>query len=231
MFADDRDENPRRWAVDAQIGGNMLVKSHTEGVGISSSMAGVPSGNTGLFTKLHAEFYLPNTPFSVKGGYEHEEINAMGGDVSADFDELMLGGRYYPLYKTVPIQPYVGVDALWNLNGGKDEMLSMNAHFGDGSLDYTRTGMLRQPRLSFAPVVGADLYVLSCVAFQVEYGFRMAVNSSMDVTSSYVSGRRSYHTTGRLHRHTLTVGIKATFPFSFSRRDGVNLIDYILGTD
>ena len=91
-----QNDTPRRWALDAHAGGVRPIPSHTDGVGISSlSSIGIPDSHSGLLTKLHAEYYIPFSPFSVKGGYEHEEMGLLGGDAYADVNQLMLGGRYY----------------------------------------------------------------------------------------------------------------------------------------
>lgn len=92
--AQDEDSSPR-WAIDGQVGGNITSKASSPASGVPRLRA-LSTSCTGLVTKLHVEYYLPKTNFSLKAGYEHEELTFLKGDASADLSQLMLGGRWYP---------------------------------------------------------------------------------------------------------------------------------------
>ena len=220
-----QNDTPRRWALDAHAGGVKPIPSHTDGVGISSlSSIGIPDSHSGLLTKLHAEYYIPFSPFSVKGGYEHEEMGLLGGDAYADVNQLMLGGRYYPAPAKWVIQPYAGLDTYYNI-GEKTKRIDMAASSSDHHMDYTRKGIIRMPAFSAAPVVGVDIYIFTCIAIQMEYGFRMGIGPKTEIDSKYNSNPTVFHTTTHYHRHTFTVGLKLSFPFRWTRADGDNLIE------
>ena len=92
--AQDEDSSPR-WAIDGQVGGNITSKASSPD-GSVPRLRALSTSCTGLLTKLHVEYYLPKTNFSLKAGYEHEELTFLKGDASADISQLMLGGRWYP---------------------------------------------------------------------------------------------------------------------------------------
>ena len=214
----------RKWGVNFQVGG--IMPTHPKAGRNGMLPMGSQENQSGLLTKLHFEYYIPQYPLSVKGGYEHEEVNLLGSDVSFDMKQMMLGGRYYPVPKDWLVQPYLGIDTYWNI-GPQQETLRMKASSSQYGT-YTRQGTIRKPLFSGAPVVGVDLYFFSCIAFQVEYGFRMGVGKSTEITSRSTSNSTEYYTTQRPFRHSFTVGLKISFPFYFTEDDGSKLIGGIL---
>ncbi|MBQ8046910.1 MAG: hypothetical protein IJ196_03180 [Prevotella sp.] len=218
-------ENPRRWAFDGQLGLSRLSHlSTTEAEPVSSW----PDVRNGLLTKLHAEYCLPYTHFSLKAGYEHEELNYQGQDFNSTLTQLMVGGRWYPAPAEWPIQPYTGIDVLGHL-GESREKSSMTV---TSSLDlsYERRADIRLPRMSVAPMIGADIYLFSSIALQVEYGYRLGLGSRIDIDSRYVGSQEWAHTHGHVNRHALTFGLKFVFPFTFTAEDGAGLFTTILDT-
>lgn len=220
-------DDERKWALDFQLGGAIPTKSTTEVINKnSSSDVVVPSNRSGLMTKLHLEYYIPDKPFSVKAGYEHEEINFIGGDIESDLNQLMLGGRCYLGNSDCVILPYLGLDTYWNV-GSRYSDVDMFFSSANSIDNYTRKGYVRQPFFSVAPVVGADIYLLPCLAFQVEYGFRIGIDSKVSVDTKYVSQNMEYHTKSYFNRSALTIGLKLTFPIDFNSKNG--LINEIMG--
>ena len=67
------DDVERVWAIDAHIGGGFYQNAHHTGAEVPKYHFG-STQNIGMLTKFHAEYYLPNTNFSLKAGYEHEEV-------------------------------------------------------------------------------------------------------------------------------------------------------------
>lgn len=221
--ASAQDDGARRaWAVDFQLGTNLMPHSQPNGALVPSQRSSSTS-SIGLLTKVHVERYFgQGSHFSVKAGYEHEEVNMLEGDYSSDFDELMLGGRWYPAPGRWAIQPYAGIDLLWNLNRdrGDFEMASTSNDYS-----YTATGHATMPRFSLGPVVGADIYLFSCIALQVEYGYRWGIDARAGAHYAESSSRRTEYHHAQPHRHALAIGVKVTFPFSFSRSDVNSLLD------
>ena len=149
----------------------------------------------------------------------------LSGDAETAFSELMVGGRWYPAPWNWQVQPFVGLDGFVSL-GALNDRSQMSSSEG-----YERNVLIRNPRVSVAPVVGMDIYLLSHVALQVEYGFRLGIDSRMTATSTYsrMPGQ-SFVTKTNLHRHALTFGIKLTFPFQFTYYDGETLFEGLLNT-
>ena len=86
-------DDPTRWAVDAQFGGAIPLIGHNDLTG-PRYFTGSTKGCHGTVNKLHAELYMPNTHFSVKGGYERERLSILAGDAETELKEMMLGGRW-----------------------------------------------------------------------------------------------------------------------------------------
>ena len=158
-------DDPTRWAVDAQFGGAIPLIGHNDLTG-PGYFTGSTKGCHGTVNKLHAELYMPNTHFSVKGGYERERLSILSGDAETELKEMMLGGRWYPAPWIWNVQPFVGLDGYLNIS-------SLNEHYSISSSEgYQRTTDIHQPRFSVAPVIGMDIFVFSHIAIQMEYGFR-----------------------------------------------------------
>ncbi len=215
-------DEDRRWAVSFSGNFTMQVTGRND---YASSV-----NRSGAAWKLMAEYYLPHTPFLLKAGYDREERSAFNGNLSSMMDHLSLGGRYcLPL--NFPIRPYAGIDLLLNVgkvnDSGRIEEWSYRGNDWVNTLrrDYS----IRNPRFSVAPVVGADIYFLSCLALQVEYGYRIGTSSHFTVNSVEPQSGRSYETRFKGNRHAFGIGVKVTFPFGISRGDMDSIWDWILG--
>lgn len=225
--AQDEDSSPR-WAIDGQVGGNITSKASSPASGVPRLRA-LSTSCTGLVTKLHVEYYLPKTNFSLKAGYEHEELTFLKGDASADLSQLMLGERWYPAPGDWPVVPYLGMDVLWAYNCDRGDF-SMNASVSPGyskvdkQYSYEAKGTVREPRFSVGPMAGVDVRLFSSIVLQVEYGYRFGLASPYHVryTEGGTGKESSYH--GQLHRHVLTIGLKLTFPFKWTKGDTRGLL-------
>lgn len=125
-------------AIDGQLGGNMIRNAASTDALVPQYRMGSTS-NSGLITKLHMEYYLPKAPFSLKVGYEHEELHFLKGDGSCDLNQLMLGGRWYPAPAQWKVCPYVGVDVLYAFGAdrGPFEMTSSMSWSVNGLTEKT----------------------------------------------------------------------------------------------
>lgn len=129
------------------------------------------------------------------------------------------------------VQPFAGADAYFHI-GSREEQGSVTSwgyRKGEWAKHYETAYSVRTPRFSFAPVVGVDVYLLSCVALQLAYGYHVGVDSRFEVNTKNCQTDRIYTTRTKGNRHTLSMGLKLTFPFSFSDSDTSSLIDWILG--
>lgn len=120
------------------------------------------------------------------------------------------------------MQPYVVVGFLWGLSVENDDYIMSST---TGGYSYGMQGHVDLPWFSIGPVVGVDLYLFSCIALQLEYGYRWGIDARFD--GHYTDGRsnRTGFRHARVNRHAVSVGLKVTSPFSFSRRDANSLRD------
>ncbi|WP_293525715.1 hypothetical protein [Prevotella sp.] len=137
---------------------------------------------------------------------------------------ITVGTRCYPLSQQFVIQPYAGLSAMCNVgdkNGrGHMEMIS-DVH------SYQRDYNVSCPRASLAPFVGADIYLFSSLALELQYGFALALDGKTSISTIYDNGNTVYATHSNMHRHNVQIGMKATFPFRFTSGDTNNIFDLI----
>lgn len=223
-----QDDDSPRWSVDAHIGGNALVSGSASGGDVPLYRSGSTS-QSGLVTRLHVEYLLPiYFPLSVKAGYEHEEITMLKGDASYDLSQLSLGARWRPASPLWHVQPYAGFDVLWAPSAERGGM-DMETRIGSLNYSYRARGVVRMPRFSMGPVVGADIYLFSHIALQAEYSYRLGLGSHYHVDySDSRSHTVSAYCHGQPHRHVLTVGLKIDFPFRFDSDDVRGLLQGLL---
>ncbi len=231
--AQDDDDDKRRWAIDAQIGGN-LVPSATSTNNDVPKYRGGSTSNSGLFTKLHVEYYLPKTHFSLKAGYEREQLHFLKGEGCQELNQLMLGGRWYPAPDHWKIAPYVGTDVLYAIDAdrGPFEMSSYMSwsysQMSKNTYSYEAQGIVKAPRFSLGPIVGADIYLFSSVALKVEYGYRLGLSSPYRVSYTEKGSNRTTEYHGQLHRHVFSLGLKLTFPFRWTSADWNGLLQGLI---
>lgn len=89
---------------------------------------------------------------------------------------------------------------------------------------YAVEGVAKAPRFSLGPVVGADIYLFSSVALQLEYSYRLGVDAPYRAHYTEGGSGRTTDYHGQMHRHALTVGLKLTFPFLWTCDDGYGLL-------
>lgn len=227
--AQNSEDAARRWAIDAHIGGNVVQAASSSNTNVPKCRTGSTS-NSGLLTKLHVEYYLPDSPFSLKAGYEHEELNYLKGDGCDDLNQLMVGGRWYPAPACWKIAPYVGGDMLYSFDAPRGPFeMSSHLSWSDNGISqttytYTVQGIAKAPRFSLAPVVGADIFLFTSIALQVEYGYRFGLDAPYRVRYTEGGSTRSSEYHGRMHRHVFSVGLKLTFPFRWTHSDSNGLL-------
>lgn len=220
--ASGQEDESRRWAIDFNLTPVKPVVSVNETP--KEYYDPIKTGGGPNFS-AHIEYFIPQTGFSVVGGYDHEVMDFYSGDVSADLSQIMLGGRWYFLSKSCPLQPYLGASTFWNVAGRKDAgTVSTSGMYGS----YERKYSVSSPVLSVAPVVGLDIYMFSCVALEIDYGFRMAVDGHTSSQTTFGKDTTPYTMRSPMHRHALSVGLKVTFPFKFTSSDFDGLLDSLL---
>ncbi len=218
-------ETPRRWAVIAGMSISCpTVGSHATPDFYNEKFSSFESpGST-----VMAEYYLPSDHFSVVGGYMSETLAWYDGDVSVKMHNIALGARYYPLSRRCALQPYAALMAYGNVaqrqKSGNYDMVYGN----QGSQGYKRDYTVSAPFLSVAPTVGLDVYILSSVALEVQYGFPLAVGGKTDVSTTYSGHSGAYNLCSNMNRHNLQIALKLSFPFHVSGKEASNcLVDLI----
>lgn len=93
---------------------------------------------------------------------------------------------------------------------------------------YTAGHRYRNPLLSFAPGVGADIYLLSSVALTIRYDFMMGIDSRTTIEDRIQDSPSSFYYHDKGMYHQLGLGVKVTFPFRFSEQDGESLLYLLL---
>jgi len=220
-----QDDAARAFGIDGQIGGAASPHVRTTTNGAYAIPEKVGSGY-GMLSKLRVEYYLPNTPLSLKAGYEHEEWNFLDTNLGDDMAIFSLGGRCYPGRKSWFVQPYIGLDALYNFNGGSRVFSWELNNDRYGRVRYD--GMAHIPRFSLAPIAGVDLYLFSCIAIQLEYSCRMGFSKASVIQAKYNHLAEPFEIRLRPIRHGFNIGLKVTFPFHFTEKDGQKVVDGLL---
>ena len=139
---------------------------------------------------------------------------------------VSLGVRCYPGRKLWGVQPYIGLDALYNFSGGSYAYSRDVASDRFGRVRYD--GMVHIPHVSVAPIAGVDLYLLSCIALQLEYSCRLGLSRASVFQAQYNHQPEPFELRMRPIRHGFNVGLKIVFPFHFTAGEGVNLVQGIL---
>lgn len=224
------DDLERVWAIDAHIGGGIYKGAHHEGAEVPKYHFG-STNDAGMLTKFHVEYYLPNTKMGVKVGYEHELVTFLRGEACYDMNQLMLGGRWYVAPTDWWVQPYAGLDIFYAFDAEHSSFStsgSMSVGKKDNAYEYEGHGKIRLPRFSVGPVVGADFYLFSSIALQVEYSYRLGLDSHYRATYTEKGNSNASYSHGQIHRHALSIGLKINFPFTFTANDGRSLWDGLL---
>lgn len=99
LVANAQDDDSRRWAIDFRLSPVKPVVSLNE---TPDKYYDPLKAGGGPNFSAHIEYFIPQTGFSVVGGYDHEVMDFYSGDVSADLSQIMLGGRWYFLSKSLP---------------------------------------------------------------------------------------------------------------------------------
>lgn len=219
------DETPRRWAL---IGG-MSISCPTVG---NHNAPDFYNENFSTFESpgatVMAEYYLPSDHFSVLGGYMSETLAWYDGDVSAKMHNIALGARYYPLSRRCAIQPYAALMAYGNVGSRKNSGNYDMVYGNQGGQGYKRDYTINAPFLSVAPTVGFDVYILSSVALEVQYGFPLAINGNADIRTTYSGHAGTYGLHSNMNRHNIQIALKLSFPFRTSGDEVGNcLVDLI----
>jgi hypothetical protein len=199
-------EYDRRWALS--YAGDALDKPV-----LTHRPPGVSTGRGSSALRLTGEYYLRDR-WSLTAGYFRTDVSY--GHGHRLMEGAHAGTRRYFLRPDFIIQPYLS--AATELNWGE------HTQRRDGLPDYTQHTV--NPRLSFIPGAGVELYLFTSVAFTVEYGFHMGLASRTEIVRS-PDGPSPQVMRDRGMFHSLSLGAKITFPFTFTSDDGNNLLELI----
>ena len=218
----DDDDTPRRWAVTVGMG--LSCPSAT-----NDAQQGTVFGKAASFGSpgfnIMAERYLPGTNFSIVGGYASEEVGFFGGEVAATMHNIQVGARYYPLSPLYAVQPYAQLSALVNVGEASQE----GSLTCSGADNYRRDYSLTCPRVSAMPAVGLDIYILSSLTLEMQYGYALAIGGKAHICTMPSAQELPDYARSNMHRHSVTIGVKFTFPFRLTESDTNNIIDMLFG--
>ncbi|MDR3261626.1 MAG: hypothetical protein LBT78_07290 [Tannerella sp.] len=184
----------------------------------------ISTGNAHSAFALMGEYYLPDK-WSLQAGYFNTEISY--GNGGRLMEGLRLGIRRYFLNPDFIIQPYLSASGEINWGQHTEHRTYSGAstaydYRGIKTDSYTGVQNTLNPRLSFVPGAGVEVYLFSSIAVFAEYNIGMGLVSHTTVETSWDDGR-SYAIRDKGMYHSLSLGIKATFPFSFTFQDGETL--------
>ncbi|MDL2277873.1 hypothetical protein LJC57_04695 [Parabacteroides sp. OttesenSCG-928-G07] len=203
-------EIDRKWGLSYT--GSVLGKPVLTANPSNVSTGGGSSGFT-----LTGDYYLPKL-WALQAGYFRTDLSY--GDGERTMEGLQVGVKKYFINPDFIIQPYLSATSQINW--------SRHTEHTDFEYEgYSRRQITRNPRISFAPGVGLELYLFSSVAFVAAYKFHMGISSStmVEVASH---NEIPYLLKDKGMYHDLSLGVKVTFPFHFSGTDGMNLLTLIL---
>lgn len=181
-------------------------------------------GGASAFSIL-GEYYLPKK-WSVEGGYFRTEVSY--GDADRTMEGLQLGAKKYLVHPDFFIQPYLTAAMQVNWSSPLKDKGERWYEYTDfrGTTRYDIIWNAKNPRISFAPGIGTEFYLLSPIAFVARYSFNMGLGSktTVDVTSGSGKG---YQMKDKGMYHQLELGLKITFPFRFTDQDGDALLNIL----
>ncbi|MDR1601376.1 MAG: hypothetical protein LBS42_02995 [Tannerella sp.] len=211
-------ESDRRWALH-------WVADIFDKPVLTQRSVGVSTGNGSSAFALTGEYYLRDK-WSLQAGYFRKEVSY--GSASRQMEGLQAGTRCYFLHPDFIIQPYLSATA--ELNWSRHvERSAFGGSGWDGEQSYSYTGTQHSvnPRLSLAPGAGVELYLFSSIAFTVEYSLHAGLDSRTEITLLY-DGFPPQVMRDKGMFHSLSMGAKVTFPFSFTSDDGASLLYMIM---
>ena len=166
------------------------------------------------------EYYLPKK-ITAEAGYFRAEVNY--GVRTRTMEGFQLGGKKYFVNPDFFLQPYVMAAAQFNWNERYEDSKNYE--------EYYNSLYMKNPRLSFVPGVGSDIYLLSPIALTVRYNLNIGIDSKTIIDTKSAHYDNAYLLKDRGMYHNFEVGVKITFPFrfteDFTERDRDMLFDAI----
>jgi hypothetical protein len=217
--ATSQGQEDRRWAL--RYGADLFDKPF-----LTYNPAGVSTGNGSAAFAVTGEYFLPDK-WSLQAGYFHTEVSY--GNAWRRMEGLRMGGRKYFLRPDIFLQPYLSAAGEFNWGQGSERHTSSGSSLtGEGRKTNGYTGRQHtvNPRLSLVPGAGVDVYLLSSVALFVEYNINMGIASHTTVETSWDNGT-SHLIRDRGMFHSLSMGVKVAFPFTFTSDDGEHLFYFV----
>lgn len=210
-------EVERKWGL--RYVGSPVVKSV-----LTSNPSGQSSGRGSSFSIL-GEYYLPKK-WSAEAGYFRTEVKC--GYSERTMEGLQLGVKKYFVTPDFFLQPYVttAMQFNWSSPMKEDYVSWYELHSIVASERYDVSVNLENPRLSFAPGVGAEFYLLSPIAFVARYSFNIGLGSNTNVEVLSPSGQ-GFRMKDKGMYHNLELGVKITFPFRFTDEDSSSILNAI----
>jgi hypothetical protein len=154
--------------------------------------------------------YRPKDKWGFHAGYFLTDLSyGLGG---RHMEGLRAGARRYFLPSELILQPYASLSAELN-------WAQRRQYWTDGS---TACHNVLNPRLSFVPALGLELYIFTSIALFAEYNLGIGVASRTVMAS--LRNEPAYVLRDRGMYHAMSIGVKVTFPFTFTSDDGDTLL-------
>jgi hypothetical protein len=203
----DRDVMDRRWALHYNVGLKPLIKPV-----LTKRPPHYSPGNSGSAFTVTGEYYMPEQWNLLAGYYRTEVENGYG---LRTMEGLRFGAKKYFLPRHIVFQPYVAAMGEWNWGKHTIQTVSSAAAAPHDVLTVN-------PRLSVIPGAGFELYLFSSVALTAEYDFNIGINSHSSAT--YSNNGQSVVVQDKGLFHSVSIGLKATFPFSLTQKDAEGIL-------
>ncbi|MDR3308756.1 MAG: hypothetical protein LBS80_02250 [Tannerella sp.] len=206
----------RRWAL--RYGADFFDKPI-----LTHNPTKVSTGDGSSAFAVMGEYFLPNK-WSLQAGYFSTKVSY--GDATRHIEGARMGARRYLLHPDFFVQPYLSAAGEFNWGQGAVRHTSGATWESRQANSYTVKQNTVNPRLSVVSGVGVEMYLFSSVAIFAEYNISMGIASRTTVERSWENGTSCLIRDKGMF-HSLSMGAKLTFPFTFTSDDGKNLLSFV----
>jgi len=188
--------------------------------------AGYSADGHGSHFELSGEYYLPDK-WNIQAGYFHTELSY--GHSKRTMEGLRAGVKRYFLDRNTWFQPYLAGLSELNWSRHKESASFSGGYMINGQYVEGYSGDIQaiNPVLSIVPTAGIEIFIFSSVAFVCEYDFNIGLGSSTKI--NLTEGGKSMIMRDKGMFQSLSLGVKLTFPFRVTGKDGETLFELISG--
>lgn len=200
----------RKWAVHVMVGfTNPVISDNPQNLPVKN-FGGDPS------FEISGEYFLPYK-WVLTGSFYRNEITydlSEYGEAYRHETGIGLGAKKYFLSDLIPLQPYLMGGMLFNF----DDKNSVESPGID-----TNSASFETKAVNLRAGAGFDVYLLSSLALTFDYRFYFSPGGSTQLTGFKNSAPFTVEDKGMYH--SISLGLKATFPFRVSSDDISSIFD------